>query len=234
MNSVSHVLLKSGSLVYVNIVEVVLVSIMWSILIVPAIIILPLQTAFVYLAFIAIPASAAAVYAINRRLNHEKNTIKLFWKGFFTLYRKSLLLSFFISLAVLIPLSTWWYYQSVDSSYALFIFSVFQTYLCVMFLLTQMYSLTLIAVHGSKTMKAMNQSIRYFLKYPWYTIIFFIQVISITALLAVTFIGFFLLYVGIISLLIRTSALNVMNGFSKEQEKKEKEQTTYSNSTLRI
>ncbi|OLN21923.1 hypothetical protein BTO30_12005 [Domibacillus antri] len=230
MKSVSQILLKSGSLIYLHIVEVLLVSLMWSVLIIPAVVILPIQTAILYLAVMVIPATTAAIYAINERFHHKKKLVKLFWKGFFTLYRRSVGVSLILSLAILIPVSTWWYYIQFNSGYGFFLFAVFQTYLCVMFLLTQMYAPALVAVHGMKTIEAMNQSIRYFLKYPWYTVVFFIQVLSITGLLALTFIGFFLLYAGMISILIRTSTFNIQEG--SQENKRKQEEKTFVNHTL--
>lgn len=209
MLSVSKLLKKSGHQIFINILTVMGVSMGWSLFIVPAVFILPIDWALIYLAIIFVPATVAVYAMMNYVLEGGRKRLFRFFKYFFYYFRRAFVIGLIFSLAVIIPLSEWWYYIKVNDSYYIFLFAVFQTYLCLTFLSSQVYTIPFLVKEDLPAFKAMNKSIKHFLKHTWYTVTLFIQIISVMVLLAISVIGFFLLYISMMSIFVLNATSNL-------------------------
>ncbi|MEH7222302.1 DUF624 domain-containing protein [Bacillus sp. JJ1566] len=210
MLSISKLLVKTGNQIFTNITKVLGVSVLWSLLLVPAIFILPLPSAIVYLFLTLFPATVAVLVVMKQVIERKRiRIIPGFFSSFVRFYKRSLFIGFFYLVAILIPVSTWWYYFEINGGYGLFIFSIFQTYFCFMFLVSQVYAIPLLVSEDSKMFTVMNKSIRIFMAKPVYSFGLFIQIASITVLLSLTIIGFLLLYVGIMAVFTLNAAANI-------------------------
>ncbi|MBS4192456.1 DUF624 domain-containing protein [Bacillus sp. FJAT-49705] len=216
MLSISKLLKKSGHQIFLNILNVLGISICWSLFIVPAIFLLPFYWAIAYLAITFIPATTAVFAVMNQIAEGKKYKFGMFIKSFFHYFTRSFRIGLLFSLAVLIPLSQWWYYININNSYLIFIFSVFQTYLCLTFLSTQVYTIPILVAEDCKVIKAMNKSIKAFMGNTWYTIGLFVQIICITLLISLTVIGFFLLYISMLAIFVLNASKNL--DFAKKEE----------------
>ncbi len=209
MLSISMILKKTGHQIFINILTVIGVSFGWSLFIVPAIFILPIHLAILFLTLTFVPATVAVYALMNYMLNGGKKRFGQFFAFFGYYFKRSSLLSLVFSIAVIIPASEWWYYLNENNSYLVFIFAVFQTYLCLTFLSSQVYTIPFLVIEDLPVIKAMNKSIRHFLSHTWYTIGLFMQVLSVTVLLSLSVIGFFFLYIGMMAVFVLNSTKNL-------------------------
>lgn len=210
MLSISKLIIKTGHKIFQNIFTVLGVSIGWSLFVFPAVFLLPLPWAVAFLALTLVPATAAVYAVMNQVINGGKGGIADFFRFFIKYFRRAFLIGIILVLAVLIPVSEWWYYLNVNNSYGIFLFSVFQTYLCATFLASQVYTIPLLVMEDLKCFQAMNRSIKHFLAHPWYTIGLFVQMVSVTVLLSLSIVGFFLLHIGMLSIFILNATQNLM------------------------
>lgn len=216
MLSISSIVKKTGHHIFINILTVIGVSILWSIFIVPAIFLFPFPVAILFLFITFIPTTVAVFALINSMLRDGKNQLRRFFKLYFYYFKRAFLIGVVYCLAVIIPVSEWWYYFTINHNYFVFIFAIFQTYLCLTFLASQVYTIPFLVMEDLSAIQAMNQSIKHFLGHTWYTIGLFVQILSVTILLSLTVIGFFILYIGIMSIFVLNAAQNVT--LDKKQE----------------
>ncbi|MDT2259508.1 hypothetical protein P7H06_08250 [Paenibacillus larvae] len=114
-----------------------------------------------------------------------------------------------IGLFVLILVSSWMYYGS-RSGMGYFILAVFQTYFVTMFFVSQLYTLPLVIQQETGFFRAVNQSIKLFLKHPLYTIGAFFQVVCVTVTLVLTVVGFMALYPGVMGIYLNKVTANLI------------------------
>lgn len=209
MLSISQLLKKSGHQIFINILPVLFVSIGWSIILVPSIFILPIPWSFGFLALTIVPATTAVFATLHQVVQGERKYVRLFIKSFFKFFPRSFLFGLFVALAFLIPISEWWYYLNVNHSYWMFLFAVFQTYLCLTFLAMQVYTIPLMVMENMPTFTAMNRSFKYFLAHVWHTIGLFLQIACATILLSLSVMGFFFLYIGMLAIFVLNATQNL-------------------------
>ena len=208
MQPISSLLKKTGHQIFVHIILTVYLSFIWSLFIVLPAVLLPKEVAFLFMTLTVIPAAAAVFSIVHKTGEGSKYTLGRFTREFFRLYRRSFLLGLIMVIVLLIPIAQWWYYMEVNSSYLVFIFSVFQTYLCLTFLASQVYTIPFLVMDNLKVVQAMNKSIRCFLAHTWYSIGLFVQIVSVAILLGITVMGFVLLFMGILAFFVLNSAKN--------------------------
>ncbi|MEK3888634.1 hypothetical protein [Bacillus sp. FSL K6-3431] len=216
MLSISKLLKKTGHQIFMNMLTVMWVSVGWSLFIVPVVFLLPIHWAVVFVALTFVPATVAVYAVMNHVLQRNKAKLISFPRYFFYYFKRSCLMGIIYCVAVLIPISEWWYYATINNSYLVFIFAVFQTYLCLTFLATQVYAIPFLVQKDLTAFKAMNQSIKHFMKHTWYTIGLFTQILSVTALLCISVIGFFLLYIGMMAVFVLNATTNLQ--FEKKDD----------------
>lgn len=209
MLSISKLIIKTGHHIFQNIFAVLGVSIGWSLFVFPGVFILPLPWAAVLMAVTLIPATTAVYAVMNRIIQGGKAGFIDFFRDFIYFFRRSFVIGLVFVLAVLIPVSEWWYYVKVNTGYGIFLFGVFQTYLCATFLASQVYTIPLLVMEDLKSFQAIHRSMKHFLAHPWYTIGLFVQIVSVTALLSLSVIGFFLLQIGMTSIFVLNATQNL-------------------------
>lgn len=218
MLTISQILKKSGHQIFINITTIIGVSLCWSLFVLPAIFLLPVHWAILFLALTAIPATCSAFAVLHEVTEGKKKPFGAFFRFFLQYMKKAWPMGMIYTVAMLIPFAEWWYYANVNSHYGVFLFSIFQTYLCVMFLTSQVYAIPFLVMGERSAFSAMNASIRHFLARPWYTIGLFVQIASVTVLLSFTVIGFFLLFIGIIAVFVLNAAKNSAQGNADARE----------------
>lgn len=209
MLSISKLLKKTGHQIFINILTVMWASAGWSLFIVPVVFLLPIPMAIGFVALTFVPATVAVYAVMNHVIQKNRAQLSLFPRYFFRFFKRSLLMGIIYCLAVLIPISEWWYYIKINDSYLVFVFAIFQTYLIFTFLATQVYAIPFLVRDDLSAFQAMNQSIKHFMKHTWYTIGLFIQILSVTAILCLTVIGFFLLYIGMLAIFVLNATSNL-------------------------
>lgn len=206
----SQTVRQAGHAIFQHIMLVIGISMLWSLFVVPALVILPVPAALLFVLLTLMPATAAACAVFHRVLaGGEHYRPGMFSRTFFHYYLRTFILGLVTALALVIIASQWWVYATLNHSYAVFLLAVFQTYLCLAFLATQVYALPVLVVNDCSIMQAVNRSMKCFMCRMGYTIALFIQLLCIIVLLAVTVIGFFLLFIGIYAIFILTASEHI-------------------------
>lgn len=221
MLSISKLLKKTGHQIYFNIFPVLSASVFWSLFLVPAIFVLPRHFAVLFLLVTFVPATTAVYAAMHQVTETHRVKVKDFFRHFFHFFSRSFLIGLLFSLAIVIPVSQWWYYLSVNPHFMMLVFALFQTYFCLTFLCTQVYTIPYLVIEDGKAIQSMNLSIKKFMSHTWYTMGLFTQILSITVLLSLTIIGFFLLYIGMLSIFVLNATKNLSLEENETEEKQE-------------
>ena len=208
LQPISSILKTTSHQIFVHIILTVYLSFIWSMSIVVPAVSLPVPAACLLMVFTVTPSAAAVFSIVNKTSDGVRYKFGNFIKEFFRLYRKSFSFGLILTGALLIPITQWWYYLEINGSYLVFVFSVFQTYLCLTFLASQVYTLPFLVADNLKLLQAMNKSIRCFLEHIWYSIGLFIQIVSVSLLLGITVMGFVLMFMGILAFFVLNSAKN--------------------------
>lgn len=218
MNSLSRVLKKSGHDIFENIVEILEISLMASIPILPAFFV-ALPIGIVYLLLLAIPCFTAAFYALRQRIDRKPFKCKLFFHGFKKYYLRGMAYGLIIALFLLIVISSWWYYLKVKTMVA-FTIAMFQSYFFIMILASQMYTLPIIVTEDLSLFKSINSSIKLFLDNPGYTVGTLIQILALSVLLILTVVSVPLLFMGMVSIF----SINIYDNLLLKYKEESKEQ----------
>lgn len=216
MNSLSGVLKKSGHDIFENIVEILGISLMASIPILPAFFMV-LPIGIVYLLLLAMPCFIAAFYALRQRMNRKPFKYKYFLTGFKKYYLKGLVYGFIMGLFLLIIISSWWYYLKVKTVMA-FTIAMFQSYFFIMICASQMYTIAILVTEDLSLFKCINESMKLFLGNPGYTIGTLIQILALSALLVLTVVSVPLLLAGMVSIFLINIYDNLLLKYKKEDK----------------
>src|SRR5699024_9983751 len=100
-------------------------------------------------------------------------------------------------------------YLTINRQFLTLIFAMFQTYFCLTFLCTQVYTIPLLVIEDRSAFSSMNLSIKQFMKHTWYTMGLFTQILSVTVLLSLTVVGFFLMYIGMSAIFVLNATKNL-------------------------
>ncbi|WP_125154165.1 hypothetical protein [Clostridium rectalis] len=216
MNTLSNVLKKSGHDIYENILEIVVVSLLTSIPILPCLFMF-LPVGMLYLLLVAMPCFMGAYYAMNIKLNRKPFKYTTVFKGIKKFYLKGLLYGLILGINIFIVSSSWWYYLKIKTVGS-FTIAMFQTYFFIMVILSQLYTIPILMTEGIKLSVAMKTSIRLFLDNPIYTVGTFIQILAILILLILTVVSLPLLYFGVLSVLLINIYKNVLSKYKEAEE----------------
>lgn len=209
MLSISKLLKKTGHQIYTNITTILSVSLFWSLFLVPAIFILSRVSAVIFMMFTFIPATTAVYAVMHQVMNTHRSKMSDVFRYFVHYYKRAFLIGLSFSVAVLIPVSQWWFYLQGDHHFGMLVFTMFQTYFCLTFLSTQVYTIPYLVMEDGKAFQSMNRSVKKFMSQTWYTMGLFVQIISVTLLLCVSIVGFFLLYIGMLAVFVLNATENV-------------------------
>ncbi|MCM0649019.1 hypothetical protein NBE98_11605 [Clostridium swellfunianum] len=214
MNSLSMVLRKSGHDIFQNIVEVVGVSLVSSLILLPGLFFMPPAFGVIYLLFTAMPSVASAFYMINQKKNRKTFKYSMFFKGFKKFYGRALIFGILLALLTIIPVSSWWYYITAKTMLSLII-AIFQSYFYIMILIAFVYIMPIMVIEDKGMSYSLRISLKLLLDNPGYTIGSFIQVVTVSALLMVTVISIPLLFIGIFSIFSANLYENVLKKYEE-------------------
>jgi hypothetical protein len=214
MKKLSEIVVQSGVRIFRDITSVALFSLISSLVLVPAILVLPIPFAAALLCLLYMPLVTGAIYAGNEMLSGQKAKLSSMLRGTIQHYVSSLLFGMLSLLFVLIIISSWWYYGN-KSGLFYFALAVFQTYFVAMFFISQLYTLPLLVQEKVGIWTAIGRSAKLFIKHPGYTVGAFLQMLSIGVLLLLTVVGFAGLYVGSMAIYMNLLTRNLL---PKEEE----------------
>lgn len=209
MNSLSGVLRKSGHDIFQNIVEVVIISLLSSLILLPGIFFMPPAFGVIYLCLTGVPSVISGFYIIYQKINRKPVKYSMFFKCFKKFYKRALVLGILLTILTIIPVSSWSYYVMVKTTFS-FVIAIFQTYLYIMILISFIYVLPIIVIEDKGVSYSLKTSLRLLLDNPGYTIGSFIQIITVSALLVITIISVPLLFIGIFSIFTANLYENVL------------------------
>lgn len=209
MRKLSEVMVQSGILIYREITKLALFSLVCSAVLIPVVFFFSIPAAFLLLCAVYFPLMVGVLYSCHHHLSKSRGGTRKIFRGAIQFYFPAVLFGLLIGLFVLILISSWMYYGS-RSGMGYFILAVFQTYFVTMFFVSQLYTLPLVIQREEGFFRAVNGSIRLFLKHPLYTIGAFFQVVCITVMLALTVVGFMALYPGIMGIYLNKVTANLI------------------------
>ncbi|WP_042205889.1 hypothetical protein [Paenibacillus durus] len=210
MRKLNEVLIGTGTEIYREIIPLTLLSLTGSAVLVPAILFLPVPLTLLLLPLVYMPLLFGSFYAYHRKAEGNKLKIRSMLGGAVKGFMPSLLLGLLFALLGLILWSTWWYYGGRGSLAGRAV-AIFQTYFVAMALVSQFYTLQLVIQREMGIFKAMGESVKLFFRHPAYTIGAFFQAVCVGAMLAVTVVGFFALFSGMLSVYSYKAVHNVLN-----------------------
>ncbi|MDT3424938.1 magnesium-transporting ATPase (P-type) [Paenibacillus forsythiae] len=210
MRKLNEVLMGTGAEIYREIIPLALLSLAGSAVLVPAILLLPVPLTLLLLPLVYMPLLFGSFYAYHRKAEGKKLRIRWMLGGAAKGFMPSVLFGLLLALLGLILWSTWWYYGGRDSLAGRAV-AIFQTYFVAMALVSQFYTLQLVIQREMGILKAMGESVKLFFRHPAYTIGAFFQALCVGVMLAVTVVGFFALFTGMLSVYSHKVAYNVLN-----------------------
>lgn len=216
MRKLSEIVVKSGSLVFREIVHVALYSMVTSAFLLPLVFLLQLPIALLLLPLVYAPLATGVVYASHSVMNGKRAKVKDVFLGAGRHFGASAVFGYVCALFLLILASSWWYYGGRGGMLH-FGLAIFQTYFVGMFFLSQTYTLSLVVQEGMGIFSAMGRSVKLFMAHPMYTIGAFIQLLSVGVLLLLTVIGFAFLFLGIAGFYLNAVTANVLPKKDEEE-----------------
>ncbi|RKN85589.1 hypothetical protein [Paenibacillus ginsengarvi] len=217
MRKLSYVVVQSAKRVYEDIVPVALLSIVGALVLVPFVFFIPIGISLFLLPFIFVPLCAGALYASHRTKTGGRMKVRELFAGAAKFFLPSAVLALVYSLFILIIVSTWWYYGGKSGTLHLAV-AIFQTYFVAMVFVSQLYALPLIVQERIGVFAAIGRSVKLFLRHPGYTIGAFVQLISLSALLGITVVGFGCLFLGMYGIFSNLVTANVLAGPEQEED----------------
>lgn len=211
MRKLNGILVTTGAEVYREIVPVALYSLLSSLILIPAIMLLPITVSLVVVPFIYMPLFFGVLHVFYHKLERKtrRSGMRDLLEGTKKGYLASVIMGLFISLLVIILWSTWWYYGSKEGMFYTII-ALFQTYFVIMALISQFYTFQLILQKEMNIFRAMGESAKLLFRYPGYTVGAFFQAALLSLLLALTAVGFFVLFNGIMGVYLHQITANIL------------------------
>ncbi|WP_211747098.1 hypothetical protein [Paenibacillus sp. Marseille-Q4541] len=211
MRKLNEVLVKTGAEVYREIVPVALYSLISSLILLPAILLLPLTVSLIVVPFVYMPLFFGVLHVFHHKLERRsrrsgmRDLLEGAKKGYFA----AVIMGLFVSLLVIILWSTWWYYGSKEGMFYTVI-ALFQTYFVIMAFISQFHTFQLILQKEMGIFRAMGESAKLLFRYPGYTVGAFFQAALLSLLLALTAVGFFVLFNGMMGVYLNKITANVL------------------------
>jgi hypothetical protein len=219
LKKLGQIVVQSGVQIFREITSVILLSLLTSVVLVPAIMMLPIPFAVIALIILYVPLVTGVIYAGNRFLLGNRLKAGDVLRGAVKYYAASVVFGLLCALFLLILISSWWYYGT-RSGMLYFGLAIFQTYFVAIFYMSQLYTLPLIVQQDLGVFKAIGRSVKMFVKHPGYTVGAFLQSLSIAVLLLLTVIGFAALYTGAMSIYLNRVTRNLLPDEANDEEAK--------------
>ncbi|MBD8498629.1 hypothetical protein [Paenibacillus arenosi] len=209
MKKLSVVIAQTGRQVYEHILKVLGYSLICSLVLAPMLLLMNVALAVICFSLVLFPLLSGVFYACHLQLSGEMVTVRHIVTGFRKFYVRSVVFGLFLTLFVLILISSWWYYGD-QGNMLHFTIAVFQTYFVTMALISQLYTMPLVYREELSMFQAMGKSVKLFLRHPLYTVGAFLQALCLMFILAVTVVGFLGLFVGMFGYYLNLLTANVL------------------------
>lgn len=210
MDGLTHVLRITGREYYKHIVSMVLISLIIATIVSPSVFLIKLPFALLYLLLISGPLLVGAAWTVQQLLlDKSTSVLKTFFVGMKKYFFSSIAYSLFLSFFIIIVVASWWHWSQVGGTFA-FGLACFQTYFCGMIFMSQIYTLPLLVKYEYSLKNSIFLSVKYLIKNPIYTMLAFIQIVSIFALLLLTVVGLVIIFPSLSTLFSNLVASNVI------------------------
>ncbi|TVX92542.1 hypothetical protein [Paenibacillus agilis] len=209
MKKLSVVVAQTGRQVYEQILKVLGYSLICSLVLAPMLLFMNIGLAVIGFLLVLFPLLSGVFYACHLQLSGEMVTVRHIVAGLRKFYVRSVAFGLFLTLFILILISSWWYYGDQGNTLH-FTIAVFQTYFVIIALISQLYTMPLVYREQLSIFQAMGKSVKLFLRYPLYTVGAFLQAICLIFILAVTVVGFLGLFFGMFGYYLNLLTANVL------------------------
>jgi hypothetical protein len=196
VNRVSLVLRRTGLAVYENLPACVGVSVAWTIPVLPGVFLMRMPLGGAYVVFAALTGIVPAFRFVYLTLRRKRMRRELFWQSAPRMLARGAAIAAVGCVVYTIAYSTWWYYLASPSTLR-FILAMVQSYLLGMFVMSSVYVPALLAFGELKVGDAFLESFRLFFTNTGYSLLLWVQLLTLTVFLLVTTIGFALLFAGV-------------------------------------
>lgn len=214
MVSLSTMLKKLVTDLYYNILEIVVISLIYSVFTIPCFCIKYLIFKETYIFVILIPLFIGIMYAIDMRISTGfKISYKNIFIGVRKYYSKSIILSIVLAIFSTILYSSYRYFMYVRNLFSL-TGLVLQIFVFIMIILICIYSMPLIIKENISTFEALKQGLKIFSDNVLYSVCFLIQILSVFILMGLTVISIPLLFSGVLCMFILENYNNVVKKYS--------------------
>ncbi|MCM3784602.1 hypothetical protein M3231_16685 [Neobacillus mesonae] len=211
MRKLSEVLVKTGAEIYREIIPVALYSVLSSLILIPTVMLLPITAALVVIPFIYMPLFFGVLNVFHHKMERKsrRSGMKDFADGVKKGYLPAVVMGLFVSLLVFILWSTWWYYGGKEGMFYTVI-ALFQTYFVIMAFVSQFHTFQLVLQKDMGIFRAMGESVKLLFRHPGYTVGAFFQTVCLTLLLALTAVGFLVLFNGMMGIYMHKVTANLI------------------------
>ncbi|MFZ5435471.1 MAG: hypothetical protein ACOZCF_03975 [Bacillota bacterium] len=210
MNSVSAVIKETALLAYEDVLTVILTSVIWSLPLLPGIFVFNLPWSGLYLAFIAPLAFVPVARFVHLTARHKRRRFCDFPHGLPRMLLSGAALGAMAAAGYMILYASWWYY-SRSGSLLYFCVAMLQTYLVLLSTVLLTYTIPVMVQTAAPLGLAARASFRLFFMRPGYTLLLWLQVLTVGAFLLVTTMGFLLLFGGLLALFLNVAAEDLLN-----------------------
>ncbi|MEW6226843.1 MAG: hypothetical protein AB1700_01960 [Bacillota bacterium] len=210
MNSVSTVIKETALLAYEDVLTVILTSVIWSLPLLPGILVFNLPWSGLYLAFIAPLAFVPVARFVHLTARHKRRRFCDFPHGLPRMLLSGAALGAMAAAGYMILYASWWYYGR-SGSLLYFCVAMLQTYLVLLSMVLLTYTVPVLVQTSVPLGLATRASFRLFFMRPGYTLLLWLQVLTVGAFLLVTTMGFLLLFGGLFALFLNVAAENLLN-----------------------
>lgn len=213
MVPLSAMLRKYAADSYYSIVEIFILSLMYSILILPCMLIKHIQFQVTYESLLLFPSFIGIMYALNNKLmSGYKIHYKDVFKGTKKYYFKAIILAMILNFFTMTLYSSCLYLKNVQNLFSFTSF-VLQVFVLVMVLLVLMYTIPLILKENVGIKQGLLQGMKIMSDNILYSIGALIQIISIAILLLLTVVGIPLVFCGMLCIFLLSNYNNVIKKY---------------------
>ncbi len=208
---VNYVLKETGQLALRNIETVLCTSLIWSILLILGLLAFPMPLSGLYAAFVGPLGLVMVLRFTFLAVRHKRNKWAFFRRGLPRLLLSGSVVGVMYAAAFIVVYSAWWYYDR--ASLPALVISILQTYLMMMVVMALTYVLPLVVQTQLPIGRAIHISAKFFFTQPIYTLLLWLQIVTVGLLLVVTTIGFILVFSGLLGIFLNVATENLCSAY---------------------
>lgn len=213
MVSLSEMLRKYVVNVYYNIVEILVLSLIFLAMMMPCALFRYLPFQGVYFVFLIFPAFVGGMYALNNKI---VSGYKIYYKDVFVgmkkYYKKSIQLALVLAFFTMTIFPSFKYVKKVKNLFSYTSF-VLQIFVFVMVLLVLMYSIPFIIKKDFELLMALKAGLKLLSDNIIYSFCAFVQIACICIILSLTLVGIPIVFAGLLSMFLLENYNNVIKKY---------------------